>query len=181
MEELKDKLTSLLYIHRRFLAYGFFGTVAIVLYIAVCVLSYKLLGFTNAVSNIISWTVTVFVSFITTKLYVFESKSMEKAVFFIELAKFTCAGILTGMIDLACMYIAVDVMDGPAVIVKAVFNVIVIVLSYVFSRLVVFRRHHEQKDRTDESGLLIRQFYSFQEWHDLRVMPFPVSSVHSAG
>ena len=28
---------------------------------------------------------------------------------------------------------------------------------------------------------LVRKFYSFQEWHDLRVMPFPVSSVHSAG
>ena len=28
---------------------------------------------------------------------------------------------------------------------------------------------------------LVRKFYSFQEWHDLRVMPFPVPSVHSAG
>ena len=28
---------------------------------------------------------------------------------------------------------------------------------------------------------LIRQFYSFWKWHDLRVMPFPVPSVHSEG
>ena len=109
---------------------------------------YKLLGLPNTVSNIISWTMTVFVSFITTKLYVFESNSMEKDVFFTELVKFIGARVLTGMNDLACMYIAVDVMDGPAVIVKAIVNIIVIILNYVFSRLVVFRRHHELKVRT---------------------------------
>ncbi len=87
MGELKEKITSLIYKHRRFLAYGFFGTVSTTLNIALYALLYRLLGLPNTVSTIIAWTVTVFVSFITTKLYVFESKSMEKEIFFTELTK----------------------------------------------------------------------------------------------
>ena len=37
------------------------------------------------------------------------------------------------------------------------------------------------KKRHSVRAALVRKFYSFQEWHDLRVMPFPVPSVHSAG
>ena len=37
------------------------------------------------------------------------------------------------------------------------------------------------KKETCIRAALVRKFYSFQEWHDLRVMPFPATSVHSVG
>ena len=149
MDTLTKKLKSLIFKHRRFLAYGFFGTLATSLNIATYAFMYKLLGLPNTISNIIAWSASVFVSFITAKLYVFESKSMEKKVFFTELAKFIGARTLTGFIDTAAMYIAVDVMDEPAVIVKVIVNVLVIILNYAFSRLVVFRGHHKQREKPD--------------------------------
>ena len=45
----------------------------------------------------------------------------------------------------------------------------------------VRERNQKKKKAAKKRPGRIRQFYSIQEWHDLRVMPFPVSSVHSVG
>ena len=83
---------------------------------------------------------SVLFAFITNKLYVFESKSMEMKTFFSELVKFMGARLATGLLDLAIMFIGVDVMQGPAMIFKVASNVIVIILNYVLSKLIVFKK-----------------------------------------
>ena len=60
--------------------------------------------------------------------------------FFSELVKFMGARLATGLLDLAIMFIGVDVMQGPAMIFKVASNVIVIILNYVLSKLIVFKK-----------------------------------------
>ena len=79
-------------------------------------------------------------AFITNKLWVFDSKSMDKNTVISELIKFMAARLATGGIDLLIMYIGVDMMHGPEIILKAVSNVIVIILNYILSRLIVFKK-----------------------------------------
>ena len=65
---------------------------------------------------------------------------MDKNTVISELIKFMAARLATGGIDLLIMYIGVDVMHGPEIILKAVSNVIVIILNYILSRLIVFKK-----------------------------------------
>lgn len=58
-----------------------------------------------------------------------------------ELWKFAASRLATGLLDLLVMYVAVDVMHGSPLAFKVISNVIVIVLNYVLSRLVVFRKN----------------------------------------
>lgn len=126
--------------YKSFILYVFFGVVTTIINIGMYWLCYEVLHIPNVPSNIISWIITILVAFITNKLYVFNSKTMEKKVVFAELVKFTGARLATGLIDLAIMYVCVDLLHGPAVIFKIISNVIVILLNYVFSKVVVFKQ-----------------------------------------
>ena len=135
-----EKIKELIIKYKGIIFYGIFGVITTVINIAAYALCYKVLGIANVPSVIIAWTVAVIFAFVTNKLWVFESKSMDKKTVIAELIKFMCARLATGGLDLLIMYIGVDVMHGPDVILKATSNIIVIILNYVFSKLIVFKK-----------------------------------------
>lgn len=135
-----EKIKELIIKYKGIIFYGIFGVITTVINIAAYALCYKVLGIANVPSVIIAWTVAVIFAFVTNKLWVFESKSMDKKTVIAEFIKFMCARLATGGLDLLIMYIGVDVMHGPDVILKAASNIIVIILNYVFSKLIVFKK-----------------------------------------
>lgn len=90
-------------------------------------------------SNILSWTCAVFFGFVTNKLYVFNSKSREKATIMKEMAGFFGARLATLLIDTGLMYLLVSVMFTDKMTAKLIVQVVVVVLNYVFSKLFVFK------------------------------------------
>lgn len=134
------KIKELMIKYKGIILYGIFGVLTTIINIATYAICYRVIGIANVPSDIIAWVVGVAFAFITNKLYVFESKSMDKGTFFSELAKFVAARLATGVLDVAIMFIGVDVMHGPDVILKVASNVIVIILNYVLSKLVVFKK-----------------------------------------
>lgn len=120
-------------------SYAVFGALTTVINIAIYWLCYEGLGWQNVPSNIIAWILAVAFAFVTNKLWVFESKSLEREVVLAELWKFVAARLSTGAIDLVTMWVGVDLMHGPAVLLKILANVIVITLNYILSKLVVFK------------------------------------------
>jgi putative flippase GtrA len=84
--------------------------------------------------------VAIAVAFITNKLWVFDSKDTKKETVIAELVKFIIARVATGIIDLVIMFTAVDVMQLPAVIFKVIANVIVIILNYILSNILIFKK-----------------------------------------
>ena len=135
-----EKIKELIIKYKGIIFYGIFGVITTVINIAAYALCYKVLGIANVPSVIIAWTVAVIFAFVTNKLWVFESKNMDKKTVIAEFIKFMCARLATGGLDLLIMYIGVDVMHGPDVILKAASNIIVIILNYVFSKLIVFKK-----------------------------------------
>lgn len=134
-----DKIKALLIKYKGIIFYGIFGVLTTVINIASYALCYSVLGIANVPSNVIAWILAVLFAFITNKLYVFDSKSMDGKTVISELIKFMAARLATGGIDLLIMYIGVDIMQGPAVVLKVISNVIVIILNYILSKLIVFR------------------------------------------
>ena len=49
------------------------------------------------------------------------------------------------MLDVLIMYLAVDVMHWNSMVWKMISNVIVIVLNYIASKLVIFRKNGEKE------------------------------------
>ena len=120
--------------------YGIFGVLTTVINIAVYGIFYSVLDVSNVISNIIAWVISVLFAFITNKLWVFESKSFDIKLFMKELGSFTLCRVTTGVLDLGIMFVSVDLLKGPAMILKVVSNVIVIILNYIMSKLFVFKK-----------------------------------------
>ena len=139
-----ETIKRLLIKYKSFIFYAVFGVLTTVINIASYALCYKYLGIPNVPSNIIAWVLAVLFAFITNKLYVFDSKNMAMSTLIPELIKFTAARLATGGIDLLIMFIGVDMMHGPEIVLKVASNIIVIILNYVLSKLIVFRKKKEE-------------------------------------
>ena len=133
-------MKALLKKYRGLILYAVFGALTTVINIAVYALCYRALRLPNVPSNVIAWILAVLFAFVTNKLYVFESKSLERGTVLRELVSFVSARLATGLLDLAVMFVGVDVLHGPDLVFKVGSNVIVIILNYVLSKLIVFRK-----------------------------------------
>ncbi len=133
-------MMELLKKYKFIILYGIFGVLTTVINIAVYGMFYSVFDVSNVISNIIAWVISVLFAFITNKLWVFESKSFDIKLFMKELGSFTLCRVTTGVLDLGIMFVGVDLLKGPAMILKVVSNVIVIILNYIMSKLFVFKK-----------------------------------------
>ena len=119
--------------------YGFFG----VLTTLVNIISFYFLdktGMNVYLNNFIAWFLSVLFAFITNKLYVFNSKSLDKKVVIKEICSFFFFRILSLGIDMAGMYICISLLNIGKMISKIIMNVIVIVANYIFSKIFIFKK-----------------------------------------
>lgn len=91
-------------------------------------------------ANILAWVLAVAFAFITNKLYVFRSKSLAAAVVLKELIEFVGARLLSLGVDYLCMWILIDVFGWNELLSKIADNVIVVLINYVLSKLIIFRK-----------------------------------------
>ena len=125
--------------YRDLIPYCIFGVLTTLINWAVYKLFYDSLGVPNVPSTAIAWVLAVAFAFITNKLWVFNSKSFEKAVVLREAAAFFSARVLTGLLDILIMWISVDLLDANSDLWKLISNVIVIILNYAASKLLIFK------------------------------------------
>ncbi len=90
-------------------------------------------------ANILSWICAVIFAYIANKIYVFESKTNKKETAK-EFVKFTIARIATLLIDLTTMYILVKIIEVNNDISKIILQFIIVILNYLFSKLLVFKK-----------------------------------------
>jgi len=129
--------------HKGLVLYGIFGVLTTLINFVCYEALYELRGWPNVPSNIVAWVVAVLFAFVTNKLWVFQSKSLNPSVLLPELWKFAGCRLATGLMDLAIMYVGVDLLQGPSMPWKLGSNVLVILLNYIFSKLLIFRHKEE--------------------------------------
>ena len=126
--------------YKSVILYVFFGAVTTAVNIVTYFLCYEVFGMANLAANALAWVLAVAVAYLTNKLWVFESKSFAPAVLLPELWKFVSCRLATGALDMLIMWVGVDVLKGPATPFKIIANVLVMVLNYLFSKLLIFRK-----------------------------------------
>ena len=135
-----EKLLSLLSKYKSLITYGIFGVLTTLINIGIYTLCYQQIGIGNVVSNIIAWVVAVLFAFVTNKIWVFESKSLEPAVLVAEAVSFFGCRLATGVLDIVIMYVTVDMLALNSTIMKCISNVLVIIVNYVASKFVIFKK-----------------------------------------
>ena len=102
------------------------------------------------IANFIAWVAGVAFAFVTNKIWVFESKSWKPSVALKELWLFVAARLITGALEwVGVPLLAALGLDQTIVIfgkeiegfiAKIIVSVIVIILNYVFSKLIIFKK-----------------------------------------
>ena len=94
------------------------------------------LALSTAISTALAWFLSVLFAFFTNRKYVFEA---SKNGFFKQIIGFFSMRIATGVLDLLIMLLFVDVLEFNDLLIKLLSNVLVIILNYIFSKLLVFK------------------------------------------
>ena len=127
-------------IRKELLNYMVFG----VLTTLINILTYQILsmaGVSTLIANGIAWILSVLFAYITNRKFVFDSHGENRIQ---ECLKFYGSRISTGILDMAGMWILVDILHLNGMVSKVGMNVIVIVLNYIFSKLFVFKDKEER-------------------------------------
>lgn len=135
-----DKIKALVRRYKDVILYIIFGGLTTLVNFLSFTLLYHAFGVSNVASNVVAWVLAVSFAYVTNKLWVFESKSFDKKTLKREIPSFFGARLLTGLMDLAIMYFAVDVFSRNAMVWKLISNGIVILLNYVASKLIIFKK-----------------------------------------
>lgn len=126
--------------------YGVFSVLTTILNIFIYWLCTRIFGLQVVLSTVIAWVLTVIAwvlavlfAYMTNRKYVFHSTENSSAGIIREIAEFFFCRLATGIIDVAIMYLFVDVLGFNDVIIKTASNIIVIILNYIASRLFIFK------------------------------------------
>lgn len=98
------------------------------------------------IANIIAWITAVIFAYITNKIWVFESKSWKIDLLVKELGMFLGARIFSGLFEIGLfpvlMWMGLNqaIFGVEGMVAKVLISVIVIVLNYIFSKLLIFKK-----------------------------------------
>ncbi|WP_131026731.1 GtrA family protein, partial [Clostridioides difficile] len=87
----------------------------------------------------LAWIIAVLFAYVTNKFFVFESKRIEIKFLFKEFLSFVSFSLLSGFVEMLIMYVMIDLLFVNDVIVKIFTNIVVIVLNYLFSKMIIFK------------------------------------------
>lgn len=143
-----NKITNLMkkLLNKETISYLIFGVLTTIINIVVFrIAENRLLPFMSPTAaalaaNIIAWVLSVAFAFITNKLFVFESKSMNFRLIMKELYSFVIARLLSLAFDEGFMFVAIKFMDS--MIAKIISNVFVVIINYVLSKFFIFKDKH---------------------------------------
>lgn len=90
-------------------------------------------------ANTLSWILSVSFAYVTNKIFVFKSNEKGKQAFK-EMIKFVSSRVLTYLIDLSLMIIFVKLIHLNNDISKLIVQFVVLVLNYILSKLLVFKK-----------------------------------------
>ena len=133
MEELWKK-------YKDVIPYIFFGVLTTLVNIIVYWIFAHPLHLHIMISTIVAWVASVLFAYITNRIWVFHSIATTSAAILKEVIAFFSCRLATGVLDWVCMYVFVDLLAWNDLLVKCGANVLVIVLNYVASKVLIFRK-----------------------------------------
>lgn len=129
--------------HGDILSYLFFGVLTTAVNYIVYIPLFNWLQLSAAVSNAIAWSFAVSFAYLTNKPFVFKSNDWSAKTVIPELVKFVGCRLGSGAFETLFLFVTVDMLKQNGNAMKLITSVLVIILNYIASKLLVFRRKKE--------------------------------------
>ena len=143
------KIKELYKKYKEIVNYLIFGVLTTLVNIITYAIFAKLFHVDEVVSNIVAQIISILFAYVTNKIYVFESKSTKLEDILRELVSFFGCRIFTAVLDTVLFSFMIKILGINDLIAKCITQVIVIVLNYIFSKVLIFRK--KDKDKLEEN------------------------------
>ncbi len=148
---MKEKVFALLKKHWEVISYLFFGGCTTLVSWVTYVLFVGTLAMPLMAGKILSWVCAVTFAFVTNKLWVFRSTAMDGKTLLRETVEFFASRVATGVVEVLglplLMKLGLDQalfgVEGFAA--NIVVCIVVIVLNYIVSKFLVFRKEKNEE------------------------------------
>ena len=148
---MKERVTALIKKHWEVISYLFFGGCTTLVSWVTYVLFVGTLAMPLMAGKILSWVCAVTFAFVTNKLWVFRSTAMDGKTLLRETVEFFASRVATGVVEVLglplLMKLGLDQalfgVEGFAA--NIVVCIVVIVLNYIVSKFLVFRKEKNEE------------------------------------
>ncbi|HEY5561712.1 MAG TPA: GtrA family protein [Clostridiaceae bacterium] len=128
--------------YKQQIMYLIFGGLTTIVNIIIYSVFTRVFSFGTIESNVIAWVASVLFAYITNKLFVFHSKSLNMLTIVKELTAFISCRLFSGIMDMSIMFIFVNLLDFNDIVIKIISNIFVIIVNYFLSKLVIFKNNN---------------------------------------
>lgn len=131
------------YIYNRYreqILYIAFGALTTAVSILVYALFAELLSVDELIANVLSWLIAVMFAFVTNRIWVFRSEEKGRTAILRQMLTFYGGRVVTLLIEEFILWLFVKQLDFNGLAVKTAAQIAVIVLNYIISKLLIFRR-----------------------------------------
>lgn len=126
--------------YKSFVLYVIFGVFTTIVNIVCYRLCKEIGGKSTFFSNTFAWIMAVLFAYLTNRKWVFGSEAHKFHEIVREIGTFFGCRLATGILDMIFMIVSVDILHGNDTLMKVISNIIVILLNYMFSKIVIFRK-----------------------------------------
>ena len=123
---------------REGIAYLIFGVLTTVIDYVISNLLYYIWKMDPVPAQTIAWVAAVLFAFVTNKWWVFESHTLNPGKVWREFVSFVLCRVATFLFNLAALFVMVDLMKMEFFLCKLLISVVVVILNYVFSKILIF-------------------------------------------
>lgn len=138
---MKDKIIELYKKYKEIIVYLVFGGLSTIVNFVSYYIFARILGIDEVISSGLSWVCAVIFAYITNKIFVFNSKTNSLKELMKEAITFVSCRILSGIFcDVGTFAVMVKILKINDIIAKIITQVMVVIVNYIFSKLVIFKK-----------------------------------------
>ncbi|MCI8633652.1 MAG: GtrA family protein [Lachnospiraceae bacterium] len=145
-----NRIKTLLSRYKELVLYVVFGAFTTLINIVSYHIFRRWMGIGLVAADVLAWVLSVLFAYITNKLFVFESRSWRMQVVLREASEFFAARVVSLGVDVAFLYLTVECLHWWEMPMKIAANVVVIVINYIFSKWIIFKKDSAAKQQKEE-------------------------------
>ncbi|MCL2367440.1 MAG: GtrA family protein [Oscillospiraceae bacterium] len=149
MKFLKQLLKKALV--REVIVYVFFGVLTTAVSFGAFVLFERIMDLPWAVANTLSHLLAILFAFVTNKIWVFQARDYAPRKVISEFLKFLSSRLLSYVVDMGLLALLIEVLRYDPLLSRVGTTVIIVVLNYVMSKVIVFRKKDQDEDKATDS------------------------------
>ncbi|MBQ7968767.1 MAG: GtrA family protein [Clostridia bacterium] len=124
---------------REIIVYGIFGVLATVVDFGSYIIMTRLFSIDEHLSNVLAQFLAIIFAFFTNKLFVFKDKDLKWKTLSVQLVKFVSLRLVTLALNSILFSFMVEKFHINDILSKIVVAVVVVILNYIFSKLIIFK------------------------------------------